>query len=948
MNQAKHAQAPASLAEFILDLPDRQSQADALAAAGQYTAVGLQDLLAEASLLMRTNPGQARRLAALCVELAPGANAAHLVPRATYLQAQAHALDGSFTPALALIQTARSGYQTQGDTAAALRTNVGLMHVLNEMGRHREAIKVGQSVLAQLESQADLPEAPLITALIHHNLGVCHRLTGQYAAALIAYEAAERHYRAADMPERLGDIFNNRGLILLHLGRVNEALHALQQAADIRREAGHTLLYAQTLINMGDAALQQGKFTRSLALLNEAHTLLESLDAATQQQILQQQRATVYLALNLLPEATEHFRAAVAQGRAAGMSHYTAQALWGLGTALTAAGQFAEADEALAEAAVLFTQAENAPLLAGVLLEQAALQARQGRRETAVSLAQSALQRVSGDRWPVQQLYAHLRLADLHDDDPQRAAAHLTAAEPLVEALPLPQLRYRWQQRIGRLRWQQEDIAAACNHLETAVAIIEQLRGDVAQEAMRISFLQDKVTAYDTLMQLYLHAGNRHDAFVAAERAKSRTLLDKVSSVQSDRLTGPAAADERLRALQADLTAVYNALLGDNLAAEMPVARDDLHHRAQELEASIRRLQLETPVETQQPFTTPLSYAGVRSRLPADVTLLAYHLLGDEIMAFVGQGDDLRAVRQVGSAAAVQQQLQRLNLQWKRFRLRDHFLQRHMPRLLATCRHILAELHAALFAPLRPHLPADGKLLIVPHDLLHQTPFHALLDGDTYLLDRYEISYAPSGTIAALTQRRRRRQAGKALIAGVADAEIPAVQAEIEAVAQQVGETAVLQNEAATTAAYHQRAPHSSLIHLACHGLFRADNPLFSALKLHDGWLTAADVLDTPLSGALVTLSACESGRGRVEAGDELLGLAWAFLGAGAATLVVSQWVAHDATTAGLMANWYANLRSGQPAAAALRAAQLALRESDPHPYYWAPFLLIGDRAGGW
>jgi CHAT domain-containing protein len=126
--------------------------------------------------------------------------------------------------------------------------------------------------------------------------------------------------------------------------------------------------------------------------------------------------------------------------------------------------------------------------------------------------------------------------------------------------------------------------------------------------------------------------------------------------------------------------------------------------------------------------------------------------------------------------------------------------------------------------------------------------------------------------------------------------------------------------------------------------MFRADNPMFSSLGLHDGWFTATDVLQLDLDGAIVTLSACESARNQVLAGDELLGLARGFLGAGASTLVASLWLVQDETTAHMMEDWYARLHAGAGRATALREAQLALKKWCPHPYYWAPFVLIGKR----
>jgi CHAT domain-containing protein len=178
----------------------------------------------------------------------------------------------------------------------------------------------------------------------------------------------------------------------------------------------------------------------------------------------------------------------------------------------------------------------------------------------------------------------------------------------------------------------------------------------------------------------------------------------------------------------------------------------------------------------------------------------------------------------------------------------------------------------------------------------------------------------------------------------VSDSLIPAVTQEARAVSRHLPGAEVLSDRHATVEALHTQAPGRGVLHLACHGLFRADSPMFSSLKLHDGWLTAADVMGLNLEGALVTLSACESGRSDVYAGDELIGLTRGFLGAGAATLVASLWLVQDETTAWLMERWYEQLRNGVGRAAALRNAQLALKERFPHPYYWAPFVLIGQR----
>jgi CHAT domain-containing protein len=133
------------------------------------------------------------------------------------------------------------------------------------------------------------------------------------------------------------------------------------------------------------------------------------------------------------------------------------------------------------------------------------------------------------------------------------------------------------------------------------------------------------------------------------------------------------------------------------------------------------------------------------------------------------------------------------------------------------------------------------------------------------------------------------------------------------------------------------------VLHLASHGNFRLDNALFSSLQLSDGWLTVRDIYQLDLRHCdLVTLSACETGVNALAPGDEWIGLARGFFSAGAPSLLVSQWVVDDDATAKLMIDFYSHLRAGAGPAAALRSAQCKLLKEKPHPYFWAPFVILG------
>lgn len=944
--------------DALLQVPALEQKVALLRSAHLLHAEGLSQLLDQAMQRARSDPAQARQIAALCAEAAQEANAPVIVPRSMYLRAQTHAINGEFNTALELIQSAFVGYEAIGERMEALRTNIGRMHVLNELGRHAEALEAGQVVLDALEGTPEsvaepTPQAQMLLALANQNRGVCFETIGRYEDALESYDRAEGYFSALKMTDRIGDISNNRGIVLVHLGRVAEALEAFESAARLWAAAGLNLLQAQTLSNIGEAHLVLGNYTRSLNAFEHARRLFDPLEAVAHKRILLRKTADAYLALNLYPEALAAYREVDTLLKDAGMADHHARALWGMGATLLAQSQFDEAGSALDESAALFAAASNTPMLCSVMLEQAALYDAQGERTLALDTAQKALALVEGEAWPVQQLYASMRVADLLLPDTAAAEPYLGNAQRLAEALNLPVVSYRVNSRLGHLRRLQERDREAQMYLDLALSQIEQLRGHLAQEALLTSFLRDKTATYEDLIALHLarsDAESLRQAFSVAERAKSRTLVDLLTGVVTPRraTSDDLARTAKLESLQADLSAAYNKMF--EAASETDLT--ELRSRAVRLEHEISQLRLQeahfAPVAERDEFAQPLSFEALQAQLPPDLMLVSYHIVGEEILAFVHSRGELQVTRYLTQVPAVQNLLRQLNAQWDRFRAGPDFAQRHMAALEKSVQRVLASLYTELIAALASWLTPGAPLCIVPHGILHHVPFHALFDGQNYLLDRYEVSYAPSATVLALCQQRSSNVPAHALIAGVSDALIPAASAEVQSVAREVEEagieTETLADEAATLAAIQTRAPNCDILHLACHGLFRADNPIFSSVKLHDGWLTAADVMQLHLKDSLVTLSACESGRGTVLQGDEVIGLPRAFLGAGAAAVVVSLWLVQDETTVTLMTHWYRQLRAGLGRAVALRAAQQALRERYPHPYYWAPFVLIGGR----
>jgi len=289
----------------------------------------------------------------------------------------------------------------------------------------------------------------------------------------------------------------------------------------------------------------------------------------------------------------------------------------------------------------------------------------------------------------------------------------------------------------------------------------------------------------------------------------------------------------------------------------------------------------------------------------------------------------------------VQKLLQLLQFQLSKFRLDPQYVSTFQESMLQSTQAHLKNLYQELIAPVRDLLNAK-HVVFVPHGLLHYVPFHALHDGESYLVDRFSVSYAPSASIYALCQQKQANTSGKSLLLGIPDAQAPSIADEVEALRSILPEAKLFMGSAATEDILRTHGPGSRIVHIATHGYFRQDNPMFSSIRLGGSYLSLYDLYHLKLPAELVILSGCATGLSVVRPGDEVVGLVRGLLQAGAQSLVLSLWDVHDRSTKEFMVSFYTRLQQGLSKPLALQGAMIDLRERYPHPYYWAPFTLIG------
>jgi CHAT domain-containing protein/tetratricopeptide (TPR) repeat protein len=451
-------------------------------------------------------------------------------------------------------------------------------------------------------------------------------------------------------------------------------------------------------------------------------------------------------------------------------------------------------------------------------------------------------------------------------------------------------------------------------------------------------------TAFNEVSTLILPSLHTYTATRLATQLLATGGLEEATSL----LEKAVEASEQLRS-GVDDTSLLSAFFVDKHDAYTTLARvrldsGDVSGTLSLLEAAKARSlsDMVTGVHRERAASAPVK--AVTANL---TTTIAYGELDGEIVAFIRNADDLLIVRTLTTLREVAAEVRHLDAQWDRFRAGPEFAHRNAQSLENSARRSLHRLYEMLVQPLQKYLNQVSAgvtpLVIVPTGILHRIPFHALHDGSNYLIETFEVSYAPSLAVADQTAALRPLTIGKALLLAAPDDRAPGVAREVAECAAILENAIVLIGSGATTEALATGVSGSRLVHLACHGMFRADNPMFSSLRLHDRWITAAELLELDFTNRTVVFSACESARSDTAQGDEILGLTRAVFGAGAATLVAGLWLADDAATAALMPAFYRDL-ANQGAAAALRTAQLALATRMPHPYYWSPFVVIGHR----
>ena len=926
--------------------------------AAESLLAGLKD---ESERLLVSDPSAAEQLANALVSAAESLDHGRFKALGWMAQGDVRRAQGRYADAVALYESGGQACLELGDEIGWARSRTGWVFASQFCGRGREALPIAERAYSVLAREHEHLRAG---GLSNNMAGVYYQL-GEYEQALAVFDRAIGHFRLATTrqpdlervtEERTAKALSNKALALTLLGRFDEAIQLCATAREIFTRVGETAFALRVDHYRASIHAGQGQYTRALRVQGDALAEFEraGLDEAAIHVALD--IIVCHAGLNRHADALALAEDLVQRCEAAGAPTEAAKARFLCAQSLAAQGKTEAALALLIVASDEFAAAGLNAELGAVTLMRARLELEAEDWTAALRLANEAYnlfaERGLLERQAQAELIrAHATLALGRTDEAGDLAQSALRTSHKLDALPMSHAAHHLLARVAEQRAQPD---RALDEYESAIGDLERVQTSLTTE-LRTEFLGDKLRVFQDAIDYCLRAGQLERGFGYLERAKSRALVDYLTSrpdvrVRASTVHEQALIDE-LTQLRDEHTWFYGRLHGYGPASQreaLPeVERAQLQRGVADRERRISRIQqrlaLLRDAEGLESFgSSPLASSAEPPTLEPGAVLLEYMFWEDRGAVFVRSASGM-AVRPLATGArALRRLLSRwqLNLATTGRALRSG---ESLEQLTLNANGQLAGLYRALVEPVAAYIQDAERLVVVPYGPAYGVPFQALFDGQQYLTERVEVWTSPSSSLLELCAQRASSGAADALVVGYSGGYLPGVLDEARAVSKLLGGACYLEGEA-TRAAVLAEAPRHRIIHLAAHGEARLDNPTFGHIALADGQLEMADVFTLRLDGALVTLSACETGRSAVVGGDELVGLSRGFLFAGASALVQSLWRVDDESTAQLMRNFYVAVCAGQAPGAALRLAQQSSLqlERTAHPYLWAPFQLVG------
>jgi len=544
---------------------------------------------------------------------------------------------------------------------------------------------------------------------------------------------------------------------------------------------------------------------------------------------------------------------------------------------------------------------------------------------------------------------------------------------------------------LGQCYEKKNEFYLAVMSYKNAIDIIDHIRSQIFLDTYKASFARDKLKVYEFLISLlfridrdYQSNSNTKAMFHIVERAKARAFLESLgeSTVDIEERLNPELKKVE-NELSSRISLIIQQLSRSNLSRKK---RQELLSKLRQEEdkyiSLISKMRVESPKVAGLASAEPCSVEQVQQHLDGKTALIEYFLGESESFVFLVTKNDF-GVYSLPYRSEVEKSIKAY------LKILSGSQKGEFQGILAAKR-----IYRELLYPAEGNIPESVEnLVIVPDGILYSLPFETLilnnqdqLLNDDYIIAKYKISYAPSSSaLLFLSENKVKRKSPKSLMAfgnpsymlkdssngrksktnveilrelyleqGFYFSPLPYTEREVLEISSYFPEDRkdiYLKDEAREEIFKEAPIKDYQIIHFACHGFLAEESPFRSALVLsldddpqEDGFLQVRELYNLRLKADLVVLSACQTGKGKLERGEGVLGFPRIFFYAGARSVILALWRINDESTAIFMNLFYRYLSEGNDKAQALRLAKIDMINSKySHPFYWAAFVLSGD-----
>lgn len=758
-------------------------------------------------------------------------------------------------------------------------------------------------------------------------------------------KALELYQKAEDELKNVGEaddaywsVAVDRSNTLVDLGRIREALDTFESLA-VKVQDEKVKLKMRVLQGLSNAYFRAGMFQKSAAVNASALTLVKQVPDAESKAVAEIDALNLqgYLQAKLgdSSKAFQTFDSALDIAKQFGLKGKQAILLNNIGFWQRETGDVYSSVAVFNDALSLDRELKSKSGIAFDLRNLGMSQILLGQYDLARENLEEALKLSKEARVVYNEAYCEFALGDLflRRNDLQNADTHLQAATQLAKASLLTDFYWRGLAALAKVRGLRKQPEEAIQLYNESIAIIESLRAGLQSESFRSGFQSDRgvQSVYQDLVSLLMQKSRAKEAWSVSERSRARAFIDsigsqnaKLANVEAQKMLG------RIDTIKSQIA---------SLSGKGETSAERIQKLKQEVAAIETSDALHSSGASQLAVVEIVSVEELTKLLGQETALIEYMVTDEEVFIWIIKSGVINGVRSPLKGKDLRALVDQNRELTSNFSSLDY-----NGKALAT----------GLIEPIKALLQGSRNIVIVPHGVLHYLSIAALPFDGEFLIDHFNIEYLESASLAKfLAKPRNKKPLSEAKVVALGnpavgkDFDLPFAEKEVSAILRYFPKATALVGRDATKTALLKLGQNSDILHIASHGEFNERLPSESKLRLmaatgESGDLTVQDVLALRLDADLVTLSACETGLGKILSGDEIVGLNRAFFLAGAHSIISSLWRISDVASAVAMKRFYRNLSEGDSVSQAMKKAQLLVRQYYPHPAYWASFRVLG------